>query len=203
MTEARMSRVVVAALHQALAEHIPLRLEFYEHYLRPMRLRDGRVGVAPFLAALSFLRREDHCWDVVMDTAGRYAADWTLDAVSTPRRALLRRLPTRWRVSAALRVVGRLVGDTRRDTRARRRTTPHGGRLHIEGSPFCEVRDPVEGPLCRFYAAAAEQVCRRLGLDVAVSWASCRAMNGTACELLLELRRAGPANPAGGRGLVT
>jgi len=198
-----MSRVVVAALHQALGEHIPLRLEFYEHYLRPMRLRDGRVGVAPFLAALSFLRREDGCWDPVMDTAGRYAANWTIDALSTPQRLLLGRLPAGWRARLALRLVARLVNDTRRGTRARRTGRSRAGHLRIEGSPFCEVRDPVQAPLCRFYAAAAEQVCRRLGLEVAVSWASCRAMAGPACELEVVLRSATAADAAVGRGLAT
>jgi hypothetical protein len=203
MTEARMSRVVVAALHQALGEHLPMRLEFYEHYLRPMRLRDGRVGVAPFLAALSFLRREDGCWEPVMETAGRYAANWTLDTMSSPRRLLLRRLPGWWRGRVALRLAARLVDDTGRGVRTRRRTARQVGHLHIEGSPFCDVRDRTETPLCRFYAAAAEQVCRRLDLDVTVSWAACRAMAGTACDLELRLRPAAVTDPSPGRGLVT
>ena len=63
MGESRIGRVVVASLHQALADHLPTRLEFYESYLRPLRMRAGAVGVASFSAALSFLKHEDAAWD--------------------------------------------------------------------------------------------------------------------------------------------
>jgi hypothetical protein len=61
MSEPKIGRLVVASLHQAIAERLPLKLEFYENWLKPLGLlKEGRtIGVASFNAALSFLRRED------------------------------------------------------------------------------------------------------------------------------------------------
>ena len=61
MSEPKIGRLLVASLHQAIAESIPLRLEFYENWLKPLGLlQQGRViGAASFSAALSFLRREE------------------------------------------------------------------------------------------------------------------------------------------------
>ena len=54
MTEGGVGRVLVASLHQAIADVLPSRLEFYEAWLNPSGLRDGRIGLAP-LAALALL----------------------------------------------------------------------------------------------------------------------------------------------------
>ena len=61
MSEPRIGRLLVASLHQAIAESLPLRLEFYENWLKPLGLlkRGQAIGLASFNAALSFLRREE------------------------------------------------------------------------------------------------------------------------------------------------
>ena len=33
--------MLVASLHQTIGDAIPMRLEYYEHWLEPMGLRDG------------------------------------------------------------------------------------------------------------------------------------------------------------------
>ena len=78
MREPRIGRLVIAALHQAIAEALPLRLEFYENWLKPLGLlKEGKhIGPAPFSAALSFLRRED-VGDVGINRAHR-AYDMTI-----------------------------------------------------------------------------------------------------------------------------
>jgi hypothetical protein len=39
MTESRIGRVLVASLHQAIADLLPTRLEFYENWLNVAGLR--------------------------------------------------------------------------------------------------------------------------------------------------------------------
>ena len=58
MSEARIGRVLVASLHQAIADLLPTRLEFYENWLNVAGLREGTIGLAPLTAVLSFLRTE-------------------------------------------------------------------------------------------------------------------------------------------------
>ena len=50
--------MLVASLHQGISDLIPTRLEFYENWLNPTGMRDGRIGLAPLAAVLSFLRQE-------------------------------------------------------------------------------------------------------------------------------------------------
>ena len=200
MSEPRIGRIVVASLHQALADCLPLRLEFYEDYLRPVRLREGRVGAASFLAALSFLRREDEAWGPVMEKAGRHAADWEFDALSALRRAWYRRLPGALRLRAVLRIARTLVKDTAPDSRARSRVSNRTGRLEIVQSAFCDVREPTSAPLCHFYRAAVERLAELLAVDVHVSWNGCRAMGDDMCRLEASTPRPGGARSADGPG---
>ena len=55
MSEPRIGRVLVASLHQAIADLLPTRLEFYENWLNVSGLREGTIGLAPLSAVLSFL----------------------------------------------------------------------------------------------------------------------------------------------------
>ena len=48
MSEPRIGRFLVASLHQAIAEVLPDRLEFYENWLSVAGLREGTIGLAPF-----------------------------------------------------------------------------------------------------------------------------------------------------------
>ena len=112
MREPRIGRLVIAALHQAIAEALPLRLEFYENWLKPLGLlKEGKhIGPAPFSAALSFLRREDvGLYESITGRAGVLAADWRADFLrwSGPRWARL--LPEWWRSRSALRAMRRIA----------------------------------------------------------------------------------------------
>ena len=77
MRDAGIGRVLVAALHQGIADELPDRLEFYENWLNAEGLRNGTIGLAPLAAVLGFLRTEGDAYDSVTRRAGEYAADWT------------------------------------------------------------------------------------------------------------------------------
>ena len=73
-------------------------------------MRDGRIGLAPLGAVLSFVHREEApANDEIVARAGRYAADWTFADVSALRRWFIRQLPTSLRARAALGL-GRAAG---------------------------------------------------------------------------------------------
>lgn len=181
---------MAAALHEAVASQLPMRLEFYEHWLKPAGLREGRVGVASFQAVLSFLRREDGAWSPIMRGAGEHAAEWSFATLSPAWRALVRRLPQRVRLRVALRLVSRLVADTQPSSHARVAVGRDGGRLEIGRSAFCDVRDSADSPQCAFYAAALGRFCQLVGLDVEIVTAECRGMGQLHCVIVAgSLRR--------------
>lgn len=184
MSEARISRVIVAALHEALSDRLPLRLEFYEHYLAPSRLRRGAVGIASFLAAVSFLRAENGQFVTVVDHAGRLAADWTYAELGRVRRTLCTHLPSAVRVRTALRLTARLVRATVRTARARVVRQGRERVILIDGSPFCETRQPVGVAGCGFYAAALDRYGQLLGAPVSGRVRECRARGEAACILV-------------------
>ena len=68
----------MASLHQGIADLLPTRLEFYESWLNPSGLRDGRIGLAPLAAVLSFLRQEGEPYRLIVGRAGEYTAEWTV-----------------------------------------------------------------------------------------------------------------------------
>ena len=74
MIEAGIGRLLVASLHQGIADLLPTRLEFYEAWLNPSGLRDGRIGLAPLAAVLSFLRQEGEPYRLIAGRAGEYTA---------------------------------------------------------------------------------------------------------------------------------
>jgi len=174
------------ALHQAIAEALPLRLEFYEDYLDPRRLRTGNLGLASFGAALSFLRRDGEAYGGVVRDAGRLAADWTWETLPGYRRASWRRLPASWRARAVLRVARRLVADTVDSSRATSRVRRGVGRLVIEGSGFCDTRAVASEPLCGFYAAAIERLCEHLALAGRARAEECRVLGAASCAVVLR-----------------
>ena len=81
MGEAGIGRVLVASLHQSIADLLPTRLTFYENWLNAEGLREGTIGLAPLYAVLSFLRQEGDAYDMITTRAGEYAAEWTVQSM--------------------------------------------------------------------------------------------------------------------------
>jgi bacteriochlorophyll 4-vinyl reductase len=187
MRDRGIGRVLVAALHQAIADLLPERQEFYENWFSPAGLRSGRIGLAPLSAVLSFLRREGDAYSQICGRAGEYAADWTVDALPPLRRGIVRALPRHLRVRLVLGIARELVRQTYGGSRAIVRMRRGGATVDIRSSIFCGVREPVPAPLCGFYKAAFARVLARFGLPAVVEVTSCRGMGLSGCVVDITL----------------
>lgn len=184
-----VGRLLVASLHQSIADLLPLRLPFYEHWLNEGGFRDGGIGLPPFSAVLSFLRQEGPAYDAVTAKAGEYAADWMLESTSTIGRSSVRALPPWLQARLAVRLVKALV--TRSYGRSRAFWSIRGGVAHIRvgQSVFCSVRAPTATPLCTFYAAASTRVLGAYGFRSSAAIVSCRGRGESTCELTIPVAR--------------
>jgi predicted hydrocarbon binding protein len=198
MRDGGIGRILVAALHQGIADVLPDRLEFYENWFHPGGLRAGRIGLAPITAVLSFLRREGDAYAQVMARAGTYAGDWTVEGLPRLRRRVVGLLPRALRARAALGIGRAIVHETYGGSRAvvlnrRGRTV-----VDIRSSIFCGVREPVPVPLCGFYEAAFARVLARFDVPATFEILSCRATGRDGCHVAVRLtsQGSGPRQPA-------
>ncbi len=193
MSEARIGRLVAACLHEAISELLPQRVDFYEHWLHGASLRDGAIGLAPLSAVLSFLRTEGDTYHAVMTRAGTLAAEWSVMATPGQRR-MMAAMPAFLRRRLAVRAATRLIAQVSSTSRATAKLRQGIARVEIRESLFCAVREPQKAPLCDFYLAAARRTLELLGLAeaaAAVRVDECRAVNGHACVLSMDLSGAG------------
>ena len=178
MSEPRIGRVLVASLHQAIADVLPNRLEFYENWLSVSGLREGTIGLAPLFAVLSFLRTEGAAYNQITARAGEYAAEWTVNDLAPLERRFIRALPASLRTRAALRTSRALVRETYPGSRAIVRLKRGTASIDLRGSLFCEVRETSILPLCGFYASAIARVLRQFELRADARVNECRAAGG-------------------------
>jgi hypothetical protein len=181
MIEVSIGRLLVASLHQGIADLLPTRLEFYESWLNPAGLRDGRIGPAPLAAVLSFLRLEGEPYHRIAGRAGEYTAEWTVADLRPASRAMIRSAPDGIRRWLAMRVVRRMIQGTYGGSRVTVRWRSGRGEIDIRGSIFCEVREPVTDPLCEFYAAAIRRLLYLFNLPVDVGIEQCRGTGAAQC----------------------
>ena len=179
----------MASLHQGIADVLPTRLDFYESWLNPAGMRDGKIGLAPMAAVLSFLRQEGEQYDEIARRAGEYTAEWMVGAMSPFERRFTRALPTRLRLWYVMRLVRRLVRQTYSGSRAIVRWRAGGtGAVDLRGSLFCQVREPVGQPLCAFYAAAIEKLAALFELNLNVQTDGCRGAGAPKCLMAMSSR---------------
>jgi len=171
--------VLVASLHQAIAERLPMRLGFYESFLNPEGLRDGTIGVAPLTAVLSFLRQEGAHYDAIVQAAGEHAAEWTVASISPIRRNLVHAMPAWLRARLALRLAADLVRATCGKSRVRWQLRRGTGRVQLQESIFCTVRGPAVSPLCGFYVAAYRRMLVLFQVPLVPQAAHCRGVDRT------------------------
>jgi hypothetical protein len=193
MNDAGVGRLLVASLHQGIADLLPTRLEFYEAWLNPAGLRDGKIGLAPLAAVLSFLRQEGEPYRLIAARAGEYSAEWTVAALPPIQRTIIRAAPHALRVRLVMRIARRMVRSTYGGSRALVRWRQGRGAVDIRGSIFCEVRDRVEQPLCEFYASAIRRLLYLFNLDADVGTDQCRATGGGQCLMSVYVRPTGAA----------
>jgi hypothetical protein len=191
MIEAGIGRLLVASLHQAIADLLPTRLEFYEAWLNPSGLRDGRIGLAPLAAVLSFLRLEGEPYQLVAARAGEYTAEWWVADLPAYKRTMVRAAPPWLRIYLVMRLARAMVRTTYRGSRAIIRWRKGKAAVDLRGSIFCEVRDRVEAPLCEFYASALRRLLLLFSLDAEVGLEQCRATGAGQCLMVILVRPAG------------
>ncbi len=197
MNEPRIGRVLVASLHQAIADVLPTRLEFYENWLNAPGLREGTIGLAPLSAVLSFLRLEGEAYNRITERAGEYAADWTVTSMSALERRVISALPAPLRTRGALRTASALIRSTYPGSRAIVRLKRGTASIDLRGSLFCEVRETTDAPLCGFYAAAIARVLHHFSLRADAHVHECRAATrGRGCRLKVDVQRAGASAAA-------
>jgi bacteriochlorophyll 4-vinyl reductase len=192
MNDAGVGRLLVASLHQAIADLLPTRLEFYESWLNPPGLREGRIGLAPLAAVLSFLRQEGEAYRLVTERAGEYSAEWMVVELPAFERSLVQAMPDAVRLRLVARLARRMVRQTYGGSRAVIRWRKGRGSVDLRGSIFCEVRDATEQPLCEFYAAAFRRLMGLFNIQVEVGTDGCRATGAGKCLLSVQVRQ----NPA-------
>ena len=178
----------MAALHQGIADRLPLRQDFYESWFTSAGLRHGTIGLAALVAVLSFLRQEGTAYEDVSRRAGEYAGEWTVDGLSPLRRRFIRALPRRPRARLALGVARNLVRTTYPGCHARVRIRRGAAEVLIRSSIFCGVREASRAPLCGFYAAALANVLKSFDVPSAVRIAACQGMGDRRCRLTVRLR---------------
>ena len=192
MVDAGIGRLLIASLHQGIADVSPTRLEFYENWLSPSGLSDGRMGLAPLGAVLSFLNREDPPADrAIPARAGACAAEWAFAATSGLRKNLLRRMPINLRTRTALGLGRALVTETVNPSKVKARLSNGRGVVEIRSPLFEYLREPSSLPMRRFYASAYSELLRLSGVD-----GSAEADEGaSACCLAITVQ--GPLRPSG------
>ena len=183
MSEAGVGRVLVASLHQSIADLLPTRLAFYENWLNAEGLRDGTIGLAPLYAVLSFLRQEGDAYQLITTRAGEYAGDWTVASMRPMRRAIIKAAPAWMRRRLLLRLSRQLVRSIYVGSRASSKVRRGTANIDVRGSVFCSVREPASQPLCGFYAAAVTRLLTLFNLDARAEVVSCRGTGNPTCLL--------------------
>ena len=189
MNDAGVGRLLVASLHQGIADVLPTRLEFYEGWLSPAGLREGRIGLAPLAAVLSFLRQEGEAYQLVAARAGEYSAEWMFAELPPFERRVVTGMPGAIRLRLVTRLARRLVRQTYGGSRAVVRWRKGRGSVDLRGSIFCEVRGSVEEPLCEFYAAAIRRLMRLFNIQVEVETERCRATGAGQCLMSVSIQQ--------------
>jgi bacteriochlorophyll 4-vinyl reductase len=187
MSEAGIGRVLVASLHQGIADILPTRLGFYENWLSAEGLRQGTIGLAPLLAVLSFLREEGEAYQIITTRAGEYAAEWTVESMPPFQRSVLKTTPEWLRRRLVLRLARSIVRSSYQGSRAISRLRRGIASVDVRASIFCTVRQRVPHPLCGFYAAAFTRLLTLFNLHGRTEVVACRGTGEATCLLKVAL----------------
>ena len=201
MREAGIGRVLVASIHQGIADILPMRLGFYENWLNAEGLREGTIGLGPLYAVLSFLRQEGEAYDRITTRAGEYAAEWTVESMAPMLRRAIKAAPARLRQRLLLLLASHLVRDSFRQSRIVAKVRGGTARIDLRESVFCSVREPVGRPLCGFYAAAFTRLLTLFNLSTRAEVITCRGTGEPSCVFRIALPDGVPqADPGAGAG---
>jgi hypothetical protein len=194
MRDAGIGRVLVASLHQGIADILPTRLGFYENWLNAEGLREGTIGLAPLYAVLSFLRQEGEAYQLITTRAGEYAAEWTVQSMPSLERAMIKAAPVWLRSRMLLGLARRLVRSSYQGSRAISRLRRGIASVDVRASIFCTVREPVPYPLCGFYAAAFTRLMALFNIGARTEVLACRGTGEASCVLKVVLPTSKPVD---------
>ena len=198
MRDPGVGRVLVASLHQGIADILPTRLGFYENWLNAEGLRGGTIGLAPVYAVLSFLRQEEgDAYDLITARAGEYAAEWTVESMSPLHRSAIKAAPAWLRRRVLLWLARKLVRTSYPGSRVISRVRRGTAKVDVRASIFCSVRAPVAHPLCGFYAAAFMRQMALFNMRSRAEVVSCRGTGETSCVLTIALMSGVPQEAEG------
>jgi bacteriochlorophyll 4-vinyl reductase len=198
MREDGVGRVLVASLHQSIADTMPTRLGFYENWLSAGGLREGTIGLAPLYAVLSFLRQEGAAYNVITMRAGEYAAEWMVESMPAVRRSIIRSMPVWLRARMLTRFMDELVRSSYAGSRAVGKVRRGTARIDLRASVFCTVREPVGHHLCGYYAAAYTRLLGLFNVQTATQVESCRGAGGPTCILTAPVNKSTRVSAARG-----
>src|SRR2546430_11876756 len=187
MREAGIGRVLVASLHQGIADILPTRLDFYENWLNAEGLREGTIGLAPLHAVLSFLRQEGEAYQIITMRAGEYAAEWTVASMPSVQRGLIKAAPSWVRARLLMGEARRLVRTSYQGSRAISHLRRGAARIDVRASIFCTVREPRPHPLCGYYAAAFTKLLAMFNMRAQSEVVACRGTGEPTCVLKVAL----------------
>lgn len=187
MNGAGVGRILVASLHQGISDLMPMRLDFYENWLHPTGMRDGKIGLAPMAAVLSFLRQEGQPYTFVTERAGEYAAQWTFDNLTPIERSIIRALPLMLRARVAMNLAKKVVRRSYFGSRAVTRLRRGEGTLTLRSSVFCTVREPFDWPLCVFYSSALSHLLSLVSVDGHARVHTCQGVGDPACIIAVSV----------------
>ena len=188
MREAGIGRVLVASLHQAIADILPTRLGFYENWLNAEGLRDGTIGLAPLYAVLSFLRQEGDAYRMITARAGEYTAEWTVQTMSSFQRSIFNAAPAWLADTAAAPRRPAARGTTAfraRTPRSRCDSARRASACGIQFSARCASASTTR--LCGFYAAVYTRLFSLFNLPTTATVVACRATGEHQCALNIPL----------------
>src|SRR6266851_1696719 len=179
MREAGIGRVLVASIHQGIADILPMRLGFYENWLNAEGLRYGRITTR----------------------AGEYAAEWTVESMAPMLRGAIKAAPAWLRQRLLLLLASHLVRDSCRRSRIVAKVRGGTARIDLRESVFCSVREPVGQPLCGFYAAAFTRLLTLFNLSTRAEVIACRGIGEPSCVFRIALPDGAPqADPGASAG---
>src|SRR5205085_9831675 len=174
-------------LHQDRRGMRRTRLGFDENWVDAEGLREGTIGLAPLYAVLSFLRQEGDAYELITTRAGEYAAEWTVESMRPMRRRLIRSTPVWLRARLLLRMARRLVRSSYKGSRAVAKVRRGTARIDVRASIFCSVREPVNHPLCGFYAAAFTRLLALFNLRTHAEVVACRGTGVPSCIVTMAI----------------
>lgn len=181
LREDSVERLLVASLRSALEQVAPERLDVFENWFPPGDRRP-RFHIAPVMGAVSYLGRDPEFYKMVMVEAGRIAAAWCFQHVSSVERKFWVSIPLTGKERAVKRLLRTGLKNVQRDGELTAQREGQKLLLTLSNSIFCRTVSG-NGPVCIYYASLFSGLIEQAGFRwSAVVESSCGGANRTECR---------------------